>query len=134
MSEHCGYVVQVKELRQHTNADRLQILRVFEEDVIVGLDTHIGDIGVYFPCDLQLSEKFCEINNLVRKKDENGNNIGGYMDPDKRNVKAIKLRGEKSNGLYLNVTCLSEFCNISELRRCCCIVQLTLRLHIVDTT
>ena len=109
MSEHCGYIVQVKELRPHTNADRLQILRVFEEDVIVGLDTHVGDIGVYFPCDLQLSEKFCEINNLVRKKDENGNNIGGYMDPDKRNVKAIKLRGEKSNGL-------SEFCNISELK------------------
>lgn len=116
MSEHCGFVVQVKDLRPHSNADRLQILRVFEEDVIVGLDTHIGDIGVYFPCDLQLSEKFCEINNLVRKKDENGNNIGGYMDPDKRNIKAIKLRGEKSNGLYLNITCLSEFTNISELK------------------
>lgn len=117
MSEHCGFVVQVKDLRQHTNADKLQILRVFEEDVIVGLDTHVGDIGVYFPCDLQLSEKFCEINNLVRKKDpETGANIGGYMDPDKRNVKAIKLRGEKSNGLYLNITCLSEFCNISDLK------------------
>lgn len=117
MSEHCGFIVQVKDLRQHTNADKLQILRVFEEDVIVGLDTYVGDIGVYFPCDLQLSEKFCEINNLVRKKDpETGANIGGYMDPDKRNVKAIKLRGEKSNGLYLNITCLSEFCNISELK------------------
>ena len=116
MSEHCGYVVKVKELRPHTNADRLQILRVFEEDVIVGLDTHVGDVGVYFPCDLQLSEKFCEINNLIRKKDENGNNIGGYMDPDKRNVKAIKLRGEQSNGLYLNITCLTEFCNISDLK------------------
>ena len=116
MSEHCGFVVKVNDLRPHTNADRLQILRVFEEDVIVSLDTHIGDIGVYFPCDLQLSEKFCEINNLVRKKDENGNNIGGYMDPDKRNVKAIKLRGEQSNGLYLNITCLSEFCNISDLK------------------
>lgn len=116
MSEHCGYVVQVNELRPHNNASRLQILRIFEEDVIVGLDTHVGDIGVYFPCDLQLSEKFCAINNLVRKKDENGNNIGGYMDPDKRNVKAIKLRGEQSNGLYLNITCLSEFCNISDLK------------------
>ena len=34
MSEHCGFVVKVKELRPHTNADRLQILRVFEEDVM----------------------------------------------------------------------------------------------------
>ena len=55
MSEHCGYVVKVKDLRPHTNADRLQILRVFEEDVIVGLDTHVGDVGVYFPVDGQLS-------------------------------------------------------------------------------
>jgi len=116
MSEHCGYIVQVKDLRPHTNADRLQILRVFEEDVIVGLDTHVGDMGIYFPCDLQLSEKFCAVNNLVRRKDENGNDVGGYMDPDKRNVKAIKLRGEKSNGLYLNITSLADFCNISELK------------------
>lgn len=116
MSEHCGYIVQVKDLRPHTNADRLQILRVFEEDVIVGLDTHVGDMGIYFPCDLQLSEKFCAVNDLVRRKDENGNDVGGYMDPDKRNVKAIRLRGEKSNGLYLNITSLADFCNISELK------------------
>ena len=116
MSEHCGYIVRVENLRPHTNADRLQILRVFEEDVIVDLNTHVGDMGVYFPCDLQLSEKFCAVNDLVRRKDENGKDAGGYMDPDKRNVKAIRLRGEKSNGLYLNITCLSEFCNISELK------------------
>lgn len=116
MSEHCGYIVEVKDLRPHTNADRLQVLRVFEEDVIVGLDTHVGDKGVYFPCDLQLSEKFCAVNNLVRRKDENGNDVGGYMDPNKRNVKAIRLRGEKSNGLYLNIASLAEFCNTSELK------------------
>ena len=31
----------------------------------------------------------------LEKKDENGNNIGGYLDPEKRNIKALKLRGEK---------------------------------------
>ena len=61
-------------------------------------------MGVYFPVDLQLSEEFCEHNNLVRKKDENGNNIGGFLDPDKRNIKAIKLRGEKSDGLFMPIT------------------------------
>ena len=53
---------------------------------------------------MQLSAEFCEKNNLVRKKDENGNNIGGFLDPDKRNIKAIKLRGEKSDGLYMPIT------------------------------
>ena len=94
MSEHCGFVVQVKDLRPHSNADCLQILRVFEEDVIVGLDTHIGDIGVYFPCDLQLSEKFCEINNLVRKKDEK--NKTDYLDNMICNYKHKNVNNNKN--------------------------------------
>jgi hypothetical protein len=60
--------------------------------------------------------EFADANNLVRKKDENGNNVGGYMDPDKRNVKAIKLRGEKSDGLFLPLHCLESFGDITQLR------------------
>lgn len=100
---HCGYVVKVTELRKHSNADRLQVATFFGNDTIVDLSVKVGDIGVYFPVDLQLSEEYCAKNNLVRKKDENGNNIGGFLDPDKRNIKAIKLRGEKSDGLYMPI-------------------------------
>ena len=50
--EHCGYVVEVKELRKHSNADRLLIATFFREDVVVGIDTKVGDKGVFFPCDL----------------------------------------------------------------------------------
>ena len=98
---HCGYVVKVTELRKHSNADRLQVATFFGNDTIVDLSVQVGDFGVYFPVDLQLSEEDCAKNNLVRKKDENGNNIGGFLDPDKRNIKAIKLRGEKSDGLFM---------------------------------
>lgn len=108
---YCGYIVEVKELRPHTNADRLLVATFFGNDVCVGLDTAIGDRGVYFPCDGQLSVEFCEANNLVRKKDDAGNNIGGYMNSDKRNVTAIKLRGEKSDGLYLPISCF-EFTGV----------------------
>lgn len=101
MSEHCGYVVQINELNPHSNADRLQIATIFGASVIVGLDVQIGDLGVYFPIDLQLSEEYCAQNNLVRRKDEFGNNVGGYLDPDKRNIRAMKLRGEKSEGLFM---------------------------------
>ena len=106
-SEHVGYVVQIKELHPHSNADRLQIATIFGASVIVGLDVKIGDFGVYFPIDLQLSEEYCAQNNLVRKKDENGNNIGGYLDPDKRNIRAMKLRGEKSEGLFMPLESLA---------------------------
>ena len=112
---YCAYVVEVKELRKHTNADRLQIATFFGSDTIVDLNVHVGDKGVYFPVDGQLSERFCQVNDLVRRKDENGNQVGGYLDPEKRNVKAVKLRGEKSDGLYLPLTCLTDFCTISDL-------------------
>ena len=101
MSEHCGYVVQINELNPHSNADRLQIATIFGASVIVDLSVKIGDLGVFFPIDLQLSEEYCNENNLVRKKDEFGNNVGGYLDPDKRNIRAMKLRGEKSEGLFM---------------------------------
>lgn len=107
MSEHVGYIVKVEHLRPHSNADRLQVATFFGNDTCVSFDTVKGEIGIYFPTDLQLSEEFCEINNLVRKKDDAGNNIGGYMDPNKRNVTTIKLRGEKSDGLFLPISCLT---------------------------
>lgn len=107
MAEHVGYIVKINELNPHSNADRLQIATIFGASVIVGLDVKMGDIGVFFPIDLQLSQEYCEKNNLVRKKDENGNNIGGYLEPDKRNIRAMKLRGEKSEGLYMPLESLA---------------------------
>lgn len=104
---YCGYVVQVNELRPHTNADKLQIATFFGNDVCVGLNVALGDLGVYFPTDGQLSVEFCREHDLVRRKDENGNAAGGYLDPNKRNVKTIRLRGEASDGLYMPLSCLN---------------------------
>ena len=84
----------------------MKLADCFGNTICVGIDAAEGEIGIYFPCDGQLSIEYCEQNNLVRKKDENGNNIGGYMDPDKRNVTAIKLRGEKSDGLFMPIESL----------------------------
>lgn len=108
---HCGYVVKVEKLRKHENADRLLIATFFGNDTVVGLNTMVGEIGIYFPTDLQLSVEYCDANNLVRKKDDAGNNIGGYMDPDKRNVTAVRLRGERSDGLYMPLSSL-EFTGV----------------------
>lgn len=114
--KHCGYIVQVEQIRLHNNADRLQVATFFGNDTVVDMTIKYGDIGIYFPSDLQLSIEFAEANNLLRKKDENGNNVGGYMDPNKRNVAAIRLRGEKSDGLFLPLTCLESFGDISTLK------------------
>ena len=104
---HCGYVTTLNNVRKHPNADKLVLATCFVNTVCVNKEMyHEGEIGVYFPVDLQLSMEFCEKNGLLAVY-ENGVNIsGGYMDPSKRNVKAIKLRGEQSDGLFLPLKCL----------------------------
>ena len=113
---YCAYVTTIKNIRKHSNADRLQCCEVFGNNVIVDLSYSEGQRVVYFPTDGQLGKKFAEDNNLVRVKDENGNYTGGYLDPDKRNIKAIKLRGEKSEGLILPVSVLAKYTNIEKLK------------------
>lgn len=105
MSEHCGYVVAVEKLRPHTNADRLQVATFFGSDTCVGLDVVKGEIGIYFPSDLQLSGEFCVVNHLCRKKPD-GTPDTGYLDPEKRNIRPIKLRGERSDGIFMSISCL----------------------------
>lgn len=111
-----AYVTRIKNLRKHPNADRLQLGECFGNTVCVSLDYVDNQLGIYFPCDGQLSVEFAEVNNLLRKKDDAGNNCGGYMDPSKRNVTAIRLRGEKSDGLFLPLTCLESFGDVSTLK------------------
>lgn len=113
---YCGYITTLKGVRKHSNADRLQCVEVFGQTVIVDLSYKDGQKVVFFPADGQLSTEFAEENNLLRKKDENGNNIGGYMDANKRNITAINLRGERSEGLVLPVECLSKYTNVASLK------------------
>lgn len=112
---YCGYIVELKGLRKHNNADRLQCVEVFGNNVIVSLDYYDGQKCVFFPTDGQLSEKYATENKLVRIRDENGNNIGGYLDPDKRNIKAMRLRGEKSEGLLMPLETLATYVDIGTL-------------------
>lgn len=112
---YCAYITTIKDIRKHSNADRLQCCTIFGNNVIVDLSYQNGQRVVYFPVDGQLSKEFAEDNKLVRVKDENGNNSGGYLDPDKRNIKALNLRGEKSDGLVLPIKTLSKYTDISKL-------------------
>ena len=105
---YTGFVCKVKNIRPAENADRLNLCDVFGNTVVVDKNVNENDLYVYFPCDGQLSLDFCLNNNLLRKLPD-GTPGTGYMDPDKRNVVAIKLRGNKSDGLVLPLTCL-DYC------------------------
>lgn len=67
----------------------------------------IGSIGILFPTECQLSHDFCHHNNLYRKSELNSNTEAkGYIE-EKRRVKAVKLRGNKSTALFMPLDCLS---------------------------
>lgn len=106
---YCGYVVKVKELRKHENADRLQIATFFGNDTVVDLNTKVGDLGIYFPTDGRLGEEYAKINKLTR-------GMGGYLEDEKRHVKTIKLRGERSDGLYMPIASVATFVDTDTLK------------------
>lgn len=93
----------------------MQCATIFGNNVIVDLSYYAGQKIVYFPVDGQLNEEFAKANKLLRMKDEAGNQIGGYLDPVKRNITALKLRGECSDGLVLPIECLSPYVDIDTL-------------------
>lgn len=106
---YCAYIAKIKEIRKHSNADRLQCCEIFGNTVIVDLKYKAGDMVVFFPTDGQLSEEYATDNKLTRS-------TGGYLDDNKRNITAIKLRGEKSEGLIMPVETLGKYTDISSLK------------------
>lgn len=110
-----AYVTTLKNVRKHPNADRLLLADCFGNTVCVSLDYKESQTVIYFPVDGQLSEEFAHTNHLCRKT-KDGQPDTGYLDPDKRNIRAIKLRGEKSDGLAMPLSCLSSFGDISTLK------------------
>ena len=102
-----AYITEIKNVRCHPNADKLDLVDCFGNTVCVSHGEFAeGDLAVYFPTDGQLSEEFCQVHDLVRRKDDAGNQCGGYLEPGKRNIRAIRLRGERSDGLAMPLRCL----------------------------
>lgn len=91
--------------QKHPNADKLALGTVLGANVIVDLDTVSGSLGVFFPPDGQLSEAFCAAHNLIGTTVD-GKRVGGFFD-EKRRVKALKLRGVKSEGFWMPLSCLA---------------------------
>jgi hypothetical protein len=78
--------------------------------IVTGKDHITGELGIYFSPDLQLSEPYCEANNLVAKYDEQGNKIpGSGFFNEKRRVTAQRFKGAKSEGLWMPLNSLSVF-------------------------
>jgi hypothetical protein len=98
---YAAIVVQIKDLVELDNSDNLLGFPAFGYQAIVSKDTEIGTWGVIFPPETQLSEEYCRKNNLHRHGDRNEDpDKVGYLE-DTRRVKALKLRGNRSDALFM---------------------------------
>lgn len=105
---YCAYITKIENMRKHTNADRLMVGYCFSNAVIVSNDVQENDLGIFFPTDGQIGLEFATANNLLRS-------LGGYLDDNKRNIIALKLRGERSEGLFMPISALANFTDVTKL-------------------
>ena len=105
-SNYAAVVIEIKTLVQLEGCDFVQAAIIFGNQVIVSKDIKVGDIGLYFPLECQLSHEFVSNNNLYRHPELNvDQNKKGYFD-DNRRIKCVKFRGHKSEGLYMPLSSL----------------------------
>lgn len=100
-------ILKIKNVRPHPNADRVLLATCHGNQVVVGIDTKEGDLGVYFPTDGQLSHEVCHYNNLYREVSLNFDPDGktGMFDSNRR-VRTQKFRGEVSDGFWTPISVL----------------------------
>jgi tRNA-binding EMAP/Myf-like protein len=102
-------VIVVKNLRKHTNADKLLVFTVDGNDIITSNQTQEGQVSIYFPLECQINHAYLAKNNDYRANlgmNEDPEALGGFFQDNSR-VKAVKLRGQKSEGYVVPITSLS---------------------------
>lgn len=103
---YAPYVAKIDSLGKHPKADRLQLAQIRGQTVVVGLEIKEGDLGLFFPEGGQLGEEFAQANDLVRRTDPaTGLRAGGLFEENRR-IKAVALRGVKSEGFWIPVDSL----------------------------
>ena len=98
---YAAQIVEVRQINELENSDNLVGVPLLGMQAIVSKDTEIGTVGVVFVAETQLSEEYAKENNLFRDKTKNKDKSKTGFIEDNRRVKAIKLRGNRSDALFM---------------------------------
>jgi len=94
-------IVEIKNIISLEGCDNICGTTIMGNHVIVSKDAKIGDIGIFFPIECSISSEFLKVNNLYRDKILNIDQIkAGFFELNGR-VRCVKLRGNKSEGLFM---------------------------------
>lgn len=104
--ENDGYaatVISLKTITPLEGRDNIVGTPLLGFQAIVGKDSQVGDLGIVFPAETQLSEEYAHENNLHEhgnlNKDEGAK---GYLG-DRRRIRAIRLGGHRSDCLAVGL-------------------------------
>lgn len=104
---YAATIVTLKEVHPLEGSDRIVGTTIFGSQAIVSVGTEVGTKGIYFPAETQLSEEFAFENNLHDHGNLNKDQgAKGYLG-DNRRIRAIRLRGHRSDCLFLPIESLS---------------------------
>ena len=106
-SNYAAVCVRLPNLKILEGSDFLVGAPLFGFQAVISKDHTAGELGIVFPAECQLSEEFTATNSLYRHADLNADkDVKGYLE-DNRRVRAIKLRGHRSDCLWLPLDCLA---------------------------
>lgn len=104
---YAATIVRIDHLNPLENSDNLMGAPLLGMQAVVSKETEVGTVGVLFVAETQLSEEYTARNNLFRHKEFNENKDKAGFIEDNRRVKAIKLRGNRSDALFMPLSSLA---------------------------
>ncbi|MEU4709453.1 RNA ligase family protein [Nocardia salmonicida] len=106
---YAAVILRVSHIKPIPKRDRIESIPLYGHNAVVAKGWNVGDLGVFFPAEVQLSEQYARENNMHRHGDRNADpGQSGYLE-DSRRVKAIKLGDERSNALFMPLSSLASF-------------------------
>ncbi len=106
---HSAHIVELTNVRPHSNADRLKLATVLGSTIVVGIEAKDGDTGLYFQSGLQLNVDYAKANDLIRRKDPKTGKPAGGMFDDNCRVRTQTFRKEKSDGFFIGLESLVNY-------------------------
>lgn len=98
---YCATVVAIQNIIPLENCDNVVHTSIMGNLVIVSKDIKIGELGLFFPVECQLSKEYLSANNLYRNQLMNVDTTQkGYFEDNGR-IRCIKFRGHNSEGLFM---------------------------------
>ena len=114
-ANYLAVVITLPEIKPHPNADRLSIVEVFGNTIILAKDMYVqGEKVVYFPVESCLKPSFLSWANLLDNPDFNADStIKGFFTSSGR-VKAVRLRQIPSQGFVFKTEKLAKYYNCED--------------------